>query len=228
MVNTNQTNGTHQHTGGPTNPPIPSIYDYLTSLGFPGEIAQSLTFEEAKHYTEANQSVKEHYENWIKASSHDHEVDVPLRLYAVDLTPDLFGRLIIQQIGGGSVQADLMGDDPDSMLVESVCMKMKDRGIDVSAFLPGGSHHTGWTERVVQYHDMLATHPFPPYLLTTVPQRHEIEKNPRATFFISDGNHRALAAGIHFYVSEKQFPTMKAIVAWGDRPTLEEKFGIKI
>lgn len=211
-----------------TNSAIPSINDYLASLGFPGEAAQSLTFEEAKRYTEVNQSMKEHYDNWIEASSHDHEVSMPLKLYTVDLTPDLFGRLIIQQVGGGSVQADLMGDDLNSMLIETVCMKMKDRGIGVNAFLPGGSHHTGWTEKVVQYHALLDTHPSPPYLLTTMPQQHEIEKNPRATFFISDGNHRALAAGIYFYVSEKQFPTMKAIVAWGDRSSLEKKFGIKI
>lgn len=134
---------------------VPPIYDYMRALEASGVTVEPLTFEEAEVYTSVNPSMQEHYNNWVRASAHDSEVAVPLRLYAIDLTPELFGRLIIQQLGGEPIQSDLMGSEPNGMLARVICDSMCERGLDINSFKPGGTHHSPWTERVVTYHSML-------------------------------------------------------------------------
>jgi hypothetical protein len=206
---------------------VPRLEDYLAALGH-AKTPQKLSMEDALSLIEDDWSLKDHYDReYLGAKKYDERVNLPLELYLIDLTPDLFSRLLIQQLGDKKIQADLMPRVPDSMLAKSVSIRMKQKGLDISAFRPGGSHHCDWTEKVAVYHDMLDS-TTPPFLMLTLPFEEEKNANPNVSFFISDGNHRVLAASVYHYLGGGTLPQMKAIVARGDRRALQDKFKIKI
>lgn len=207
---------------------IPSLENYAESIGLPKDQFSRITFEQAAIIAEANQSMREHLSNWQKAASHDAETRIPLTLYEIDLDADTFGRLILQQAGGGDIEKKLMPARTNNMLIRTICDGMIEARIGIDNFKQDGSHYSHWTERVATYHDILLDHPESPHLFVVPPLNRERANNPDASFFISDGNHRALAAGVYHFVSGRPLPKLKAIIAWCDRDTLQTQFEIKV
>lgn len=207
---------------------LPSFEDYAESIGLPEDRFRRITFEQAKVIAEQNQSMREHLTNWQKAASHDNEVHIPLDLYEMDLSAEIFGNLMLSQVGGKPVQDKLMPAGENNMLIRVLCSNMVKAGVGVASFKYDDSYRSPWTERVAEYHDRLFDCPEQPHLFVVPPLSHERASNPGVSFFISDGNHRALAAGVYHFISGHPLPNLRAIVAWCDRATLETKFDIKV
>lgn len=207
---------------------IPEIADYISTTDIHQLKLHKTTAEEIVAIASDNPSLKGYCVDLEKAFSHDNDVQRPLELYTAELDIDMFDTLIIQQIGGGDIEKELMRN---GMSVRKLCETMNTDNLGIDDLRKGENYHSEWMEKVVNCYDNFDYKEFSPLCLT-IPYENELRHDPTASFLISDGNHHALslALGLNVSPNERFLPMqpIRVIIAWGDRDNLWNKHGAKV